>query len=534
MYRKLTTVAAVAALGFGLAACGGGGSDSTPTTSSTTTTEPAAPDVAALLVTAHDARTDAENAEEAAAQAVKDAAKYSTMYSTAAVHGDSMTAQANAQKVLDAKAAADQAVTDAEAAKMAAEDALTEAEDIPADDPQRAAVMAAIQTAIDTADDAIEAAMKSAADDDLADNYEAVVGANKAKPRTAGYHGEQVAMAVGGVLMPGENGARTDGTPHTDTNTDIPTATDNKSLVSMNDATGKSWAMIVGEDNVSMMRLGAGTTNVPVASIAGLVAATVMPTNTPTAGTDGQEIDETDTTYTGIPGSVHCLGDDCKVDDDGKLTGSWYFEPDSPRESYVKGTDDTGTADVDESKLYTPETNYTRFGHWLVLDDTTEALTAVRTYAWSNGTTTGVVTDDSVATLADSATYSGTAAGMSLHKTFDSQGEQQSIYSGRFTADVSLEADFGTTARLSGTIDNFQGPVTDSSWSVELKESNLSTDGTTAATGDTDTGGSGSPGVWSNQYYGEAMKRPAGIYGGFTAHWTDGHATGAYATRKDE
>ena len=207
MYRKLTTVAAVVALGFGLAACGGG-SDSTPTASAPTTSEPAAPDVSALLVTAHDARTDAENAEEAAAQAVKDAAKYSTMYGTAASLGDSMTATANAQKVLDAKAAADQAVMDAEAAKMAAEGALTEAEDIPADDPQRAAVMAAIQNAIDAADDAIEAAMESAGDSELKADYETAIVDTK-KPKDAGYHGEQVAMAVGGALGPA---AANDGT----------------------------------------------------------------------------------------------------------------------------------------------------------------------------------------------------------------------------------------------------------------------------------------------------------------------------------
>ena len=32
--------------------------------------------------------------------------------------------------------------------------------------------------------------------------------------------------------------------------------------------------------------------------------------------------------------------------------------------------------------------------------------------------------------------------------------------------------------------------------------------------------------------YGAADVRPAGIFGGFEAHFTDGHASGVYATRK--
>ena len=137
--RRYLPIAAIAAVALVAAACSsnddedamemetGGG---TPEV-----VEPAGPSVADLLLAAHNARTAADTASEAAAQAVKDADKYSVMYSTAAVHGDSMTAAANAQKVLDAKAAADAAVTAAETAKTTAETAKTDAGDIPADDP---------------------------------------------------------------------------------------------------------------------------------------------------------------------------------------------------------------------------------------------------------------------------------------------------------------------------------------------------------------------------------------------------------------
>ena len=88
------------------------------------------------------ATDDAGNAQEAAEQAVKDASKYAGLIGTRAVHGESMTAQENAQKVLDAKDTVDQAVTDAEAAKTAAETAKTEAEGIPEGTEGRSALIA--------------------------------------------------------------------------------------------------------------------------------------------------------------------------------------------------------------------------------------------------------------------------------------------------------------------------------------------------------------------------------------------------------
>ena len=39
-------------------------------------------------------------------------------------------------------------------------------------------------------------------------------------------------------------------------------------------------------------------------------------------------------------------------------------------------------------------------------------------------------------------------------------------------------------------------------------------------------------GEWSATGYGKSGERPTGIFGDFNAHFTDGHAAGAYATRK--
>lgn len=375
--------------------------------------------------------------------------------------------------------------------------------------------MAAIDTAIEAADDAIKAAKESAENTDLAADYNAVI-VDKKKPKTAAYHGVQVAEAIGGSLGP------TGTVAHDITNaapTTIPA--DNMSAVMMDDATGMTWAQIVGEDNVMMSRLGTDNTAVMIASIAGMTAADVHEALV-TTGTYGDGSNQADSSYKGIPGTAHCLGTDCKVetvDGTNKLTGSWYFESTSPKAYYEK---------VGEATTYAAEANYARFGHWLIVNGV--GVATVNTYAWSNGGTD--VNLDENAELDGSATYTGTAAGMSLHKTFDSQGERQDVYSGRFTADVSLTADFDASPTVKGTIDNFKGPATDSSWSVELKQMTLGT-ARQGTVGETATGGSGDDGEWNAQAYGVAAKRPTGIFGDFNAHWTDGHAAGAYATRQE-
>ena len=474
-----------------------------------------------LYKAAHDARSTAEAATEAAAQAVKDAMKYGAMYSTVAVHGDSDTAVENAQKVFDAKANADMAVTDAEAAKMAAETAKTAAGDLAADDPNRAAVMAAIDAAVKAADEAIKAAKASQDVMGLKDAYKAVIVDAK-KPKTAAHWGEQAAMAIGGALGPHPDG-NGGGTRHEhmagDTAPTIP-PTSMKSAVMMDDSTGMTWAQIVGEDNVMMSRLADDNTEVMIASIAGMTATEVHASRFTGTFTNGQGI--LGAMYKDIPGIAHCLGTDCMVGtvgaDDGKLTGSWYFQPTSPKAYYEK---------VGAATDYSEEMNYARFGHWLVVD---AGEVTVHTYAWSNGNIQGVDLEENPE-LDGSATYSGTATGMSLHKEFDSQGERTSIASGRFTADVALTADFDNDPTVKGTIDNFQGPATDSSWKVELKDMTLGT--TLGNAGETATGGMGDDGQWNHEAYGVADKRPTGIFGDFTAHWTDGHAAGAYATRRD-
>ena len=130
-----------------------------------------------------------------------------------------------------------------------------------------------------------------------------------------------------------------------------------------------------------------------------------------------------------------------------------------------------------------------------------------------------------------SATYEGTAAGMSLHKEVDGDGVAVpgTLQSGAFTADVTLTANFGGTPTLGGYINGFEGNAVDPDWRVTLVQGGFTTaatltDGTTTASADN--------GVWSAQGYGTSGERPTGIFGGFNAHFSDGHAAGAFATRK--
>ena len=198
---------------------------------------------------------------------------------------------------------------------------------------------------------------------------------------------------------------------------------------------------------------------------------------------------------------------------------------------------------VGDATMYTAETNYARFGHWLTVNNNDEAT--VNTYADGGVDTTNtsslnvntVNTGAAATELTDTeATYNGTAVGMSLHKDVNAVGDavKDTLSSGAFTASVTLEATFGDAPMLRGTIDGFasvnDGDNVDPGWIVELTETDFA--GATVAATDGVANASGDDGTWSATGYGTSGQRPTGIFGGFSAHFTDGHASGAYATRK--
>ena len=179
---RYTLIAGLAAVGLALAGCGGGGGSSSNQTPPTTTPPEPPPAVqphGAVRGCPGRATTDAEDAVAAAEQAEADAVKYAKMLTTTEVGGASKTAMMSAQAILDAMDAAAQAVTDAEAALAAAKDAETDAMDVAADHPQKAALDAAITAAIEAAEDAIDDAEAVRDGTKLRNAVAEVVGTNK-------------------------------------------------------------------------------------------------------------------------------------------------------------------------------------------------------------------------------------------------------------------------------------------------------------------------------------------------------------------
>ncbi len=543
--NKLTVLAAVVALSVGLAACGGGGSSTA--TAPTEPTDPAPPppaNLTALFAAAQNASDDAAAAGKAATAAEMSAKESDDMLTTTEVGGDSMKAMMNAQAILDARDAAAKAVMDAEAALTAAKKAKMDAMDIADDHPQKAAVMAAADAAVKAAEEQVEATT-AVRDGTAIRNAVAEVTGGAGGTGTPRSVANVVGGDIGDALKPTDTSPQRTGTRIAAHATDGPAATIAAALKhEANDAQGMTWAEIVGEDNVMTMRLGtidatgaltAGNAEVSVASLAGMTAANVQPDGTDlstTGNTDGDAT--TGGTYMGILGAVVCLGgsDGCKVTD-GKLGAGWYFSPAAPMTYYQSANDDPTTTE-DESVNYVVDNSYASYGYWLVnadqgdTDPSNDEWTVHTFSSSAGGTAVNVAAGTEENGLADTATYSGMAAGMSA-RTMGS-GDSMTTDSGAFTADVMLTANFGTTPTVRGTINNFMGDAVGSGWSVNLESVAL---GTTEASGVAT--GSGRDGEWDATAYGnDADARPAGIHGGFVAHFADGDAAGAFATRIDE
>jgi hypothetical protein len=348
-------------------------------------------------------------------------------------------------------------------------------------------------------------------------------------PRTPAKIAEGVAKSIGSALLPE---APDDGQGANVVPTATPTLPDMH--MPEDNHVGSTWLEIVGASNTMKMRIATAdddTDPVDAASFAGMETSAL--TGSPDLGADGAFNDgkEYDGAYMDIPGTVFCAGDDCgtATDDEGTtLTGSWYFTPTEAMTRYVRNAADTG---------YMMETLYAKYGYWIA---GTDAAPIINTYAMAgetNTNTTGlnletVDTAEDATTLTDkSATYDGNAIGMSLVKAFDSQGGivPGSLKTAEFTATVDLEANFGDLITLEGTVSNFQGNAVDSGWEVDLVRREIDNgaptfnDGTTVA--------SGQDGVWSATGFGPTGGRPTGFFGTFNAHFTNGHAAGAYATR---
>ena len=408
--------------------------------------------------------------------------------------------------------------------------ARAEAESLPADNADRAALIAALDAAVMEADEVIVAAKAIRDGEALRAAVQAVTGTDAQMPRTPVQTGMAVANAVGAALADdGGTPARVvvQGTLPAD-------GAVTSTVVAFDDARGMTWAGIVGETNLVDRRIatGASTTKaVRAVSLAGMrltemFGAGNIPSDIAAAG-DGTQYDgNVGSNYKGIAGVIFCAGSDCGVEGTGAgrtLAGSWYFTPDDPEGSYVA---DTAT----EVEDYVPELLYARYGHWLTVD--AGGLVTVNLYSAPGASSTPGDFSLGVASGEPStATYSGAAAGMSVHRTFDVNGGQTGIASGAFTADVRLTAKFGTSPTLEGRVWNFRGSAVDAAWSVELSEQAFGPGSFSDGTTNENPAGT-NEGTWTATAYGDdSEKRPAGVYGVFDAYFPDGAAAGAYAAR---
>ena len=539
--RRYLPIAAIAAVALVAAACSSNDDDATTTEMMPEEMEPAGPTVAeitaGLFARAHDARTAADDAAEAAVEAVTDATEAAGGLTTEEVSGDSSVAMMNAEAIvgeMGAQQIATDAATAAETAQEDAEDALVMAMEHAADN---ASLIAALEEAIEVAKAQVKAATDARDSDALKAAVDAVTdGEDADTPRTPLSIANSVGMNIAMALLPDAAG----GEMRVMHGAMAPADTDNVAdelKFEDDDRVGMKWTQIAETTKMRIATPGTTTSEVDAASIAGMTLATerVATNAEDMTAEDMMEDDglQVDATYKGIVGMAFCVGSDCVVEaveeDDAvkKFAGSWYFTPTDGDEHYVKNAD--GTA-------YMPETLFASYGHWLtsaVDDDANATQWTVHTFATSEVATASyslaAADDENKFGDGDTATYSGPAAGMSVHKTDNAAGDGQDIASGRFTADVTLTAMFGASPMIGGTIDGFIGSAVNENWTVKLEDATLADGGDEPTTGMTVT--TGRDGTWSNAAYGAANARPTGVFGGFTAHFSDGHAAGAYATR---
>ena len=224
--------------------------------------------------------------------------------------------------------------------------------------------------------------------------------------------------------------------------------------------------------------------NVPMdAAFWKLAEANIIPANAPEgvilplaevtidAGADAASIGGTFRgTFDGVSGEFGCLGTDACV-----LTRA------ASAGAEVTHTDGTFvfTADDADASVDGDGAGFTAFGWWL---NTPTEGGEIETFAPFAFASTDAV-DVDVAGIAGGAVYSGPAAGRYIMR----QGGKEGLTTGVFTADAELEAQFGTAARVEGTITNFRDDDGESlGLSLDLREADMPDDSSHMFSGDVD------------------------------------------------
>ena len=525
--RLCAAVFGVAALG--LSACSGGDDDdsmssvtgATSTMSATMQKPEQAPaSVADLVGTVFATRALLQSEGTAAEDQASDNVKKIT---PTGAGGSSAAAAEAAQMVLDAHAALEAAIMAAEGARDAAQarhdaDGTTEEEKI-----------ALMTTIADANRDIMDAKEKLAM---VRAHVMTIRGTDAEDPNEPADWGTQTAKAIEDLLTG-------DSPPTTTAGTNPDDGDVNEKAVRKRNAEGMTWGQILGGDVMDRRLAGVpGDDKVPSTPIAGKKASEF--TGNTIATISAQSPTGTPASYKGIAGTVHCdNGSGCMVTG-GVLGAGWYFVPNSASRTgrFIKNPANTDA--------YIAEI-YAEYGYWLRLGD--DGTGGSDTVSFFHRTLTGTGTaatsfnilraGNANSKAAMEAEYSGEAIGLSFRTVTGSDNTRTSISSGQFTADVNLKAEFGVEqsgAGLSGTVRNFRGDGVNTNWRVTLGRAAISPAG--AVTGETVTVGDSNTdvGSWNAQAFGRAQTgdpgRPDGFRGGFDATFSDGRATGVFATKR--
>ena len=247
-------------------------------------------------------------------------------------------------------------------------------------------------------------------------------------------------------------------------------------------------------------------------------------------------------TFRGIDGMAGCRNTKGCTVADSKLGDGWYFYPTSANADAYFTTETVVDAEGKVATSY-KEATFAAWGMWLDNGGTSNALRVNRHVSVTPSTNANAGLGTAVA--ADepaSARYRGTATGLSARKTGTESNAPTA--SGHFLADVDLRASFGTSASLTGDIENFraanenQGSAhVNSDWKLDL-ESGDGEFGSSGVRTDEGTFGTGAEGSWFADAYGGSNtangvdgKRPTGVVGGFNAAFDgddNGRAAGVF------
>ena len=560
--RAMRHLALAAMVAAGLALAGCGGSSKKPTTPSEPADgmPPAQPEQTPVEK-AKAAVTTANAAEMAAIAARMEAdkqlaeAKKKGVYDIYSTGGDSSMVRANAEAVKAAKAAAEKALADAKAEKMKIDEALAALNALPADTPGLAAQKKVVMGQAEKAAAEIKAieklmtggAMTFAGLLAKVDTEAKIKGLAEGDTEGSTEFGAPIARVILNALSPydASNGSPKIGAKELSGLNVRGEAIPPKKLVigdggtDLTDNSGRSefhvrydkaglpdnvmtWEQIAGAGNLMKKAFGVNNMDVDVLPLAGMPLAALT-------GSDGTPVTALPTFtngkaetqyYKGIKGTLHCQAP-CAVEG-GNLTGSLYFEAIGESETQ------SGYYWMEPTKShYTPYGAYVRYGYWLY---ETGVNVGVRVLSQAFTAYIGDISSAASDTLPGTATYKGSAFGLSALKTYTA-GEHTGQRSGQFTADVTLNAKFGASRELGGTVDNFMGNAVDEDWSVELQK-NAGNVYFWVSGGVAQGVGGSRTGIWQGYPFNQdGVGRPVGFHGNFNAHFKNGHAFGAFSTR---